>query len=66
VLTKDYLTAPTDEIGGIRSLLTMMGGRIVCRRAYAQRGETLTIQPDVRIHHNLVQIRRKFVASGWQ
>ena len=29
VLTKDYLTAPTDEIGGIESLLTMVGGRIV-------------------------------------
>jgi predicted amidohydrolase YtcJ len=29
VLTKDYLTAPTDEIGGIDSLLTMVGGRIV-------------------------------------
>jgi predicted amidohydrolase YtcJ len=29
VLTKDYLTAPTEEIGGIESLLTMVGGRIV-------------------------------------
>jgi predicted amidohydrolase YtcJ len=29
VLTKDYLTAPTAEIGGIESLLTMVGGRIV-------------------------------------
>jgi predicted amidohydrolase YtcJ len=29
VLTKDYLTVPTDEIGGIESLLTMVGGRIV-------------------------------------
>jgi predicted amidohydrolase YtcJ len=29
VLTMDYLTAPTDKIGGIESLLTMVGGRIV-------------------------------------
>jgi hypothetical protein len=29
VLTKDYLTVPTGEIGGIESLLTMVGGRIV-------------------------------------
>ena len=29
VLRKDYLTVPTDEIGGIVSLLTMVGGRIV-------------------------------------
>ena len=29
VLTRDYLTVPTDEIGGIESLLTMVGGRIV-------------------------------------
>jgi predicted amidohydrolase YtcJ len=29
VLTKDYLTVPTDEIGDIESLLTMVGGRIV-------------------------------------
>ena len=29
MLTKDYLTAPTGEIGGIESLLTMVGGRIV-------------------------------------
>ena len=29
VLSKDYLTVPTDEIGGIVSLLTMVGGRIV-------------------------------------
>jgi predicted amidohydrolase YtcJ len=29
VLSKDYLTAPTGEIGGIESLLTMVGGRIV-------------------------------------
>ena len=29
VLTKDYLTAPTSEIGRIESVLTMVGGRIV-------------------------------------
>lgn len=29
VLSKDYLTAPTGEIGGIESVLTMVGGRIV-------------------------------------
>jgi hypothetical protein len=29
VLDKDYLTVPTEEIGGIVSLLTMVGGRIV-------------------------------------
>jgi predicted amidohydrolase YtcJ len=29
VLSKDFLTVPTDEIGGIESLLTMVGGRIV-------------------------------------
>jgi predicted amidohydrolase YtcJ len=29
VLTKDYLTVPAAEIGGIESLLTMVGGRIV-------------------------------------
>ncbi len=29
VLTKDYLTVPVEEIGGIASLLTMVGGRVV-------------------------------------
>jgi predicted amidohydrolase YtcJ len=29
VLTKDFMTAPAEEIGGIESLLTMVGGRIV-------------------------------------
>ena len=29
VLSQDYLTVPIDEIGGIVSLLTMVGGRIV-------------------------------------
>jgi len=29
VLSRDYLTAPVEQIGGIESLLTMVGGRIV-------------------------------------
>lgn len=29
VLTKDYMTVPVEQIGGIESLLTMVGGRIV-------------------------------------
>jgi predicted amidohydrolase YtcJ len=29
VLTKDYTTVPVDQIGGIESLLTMVGGKIV-------------------------------------
>jgi predicted amidohydrolase YtcJ len=29
VLSQDYLTVPTEEIGGIVSLLTMVGGRVV-------------------------------------
>jgi predicted amidohydrolase YtcJ len=29
VLSKDYLTVPIDQIGGIESLLTMLGGKIV-------------------------------------
>jgi predicted amidohydrolase YtcJ len=29
VLTKDFTTVPADEIGGIESLLTMVGGRVV-------------------------------------
>jgi predicted amidohydrolase YtcJ len=29
VLSRDYMTVPTAEIGGIESLLTMVGGRIV-------------------------------------
>ena len=29
VLTKDYMTVPAEEIGGIESLLTMVGGKIV-------------------------------------
>jgi hypothetical protein len=29
VLTKDFASVPTGEIGGIESLLTMVGGRIM-------------------------------------
>jgi len=29
VLSKDYLGVPVDEIGGIQSFLTMVGGRVV-------------------------------------
>jgi predicted amidohydrolase YtcJ len=29
VLSADYLTAPTNEIGKIKSLLTMVGGNVV-------------------------------------
>ena len=29
VLTKDYMTVPADQIGGIESLLTMVGGKVV-------------------------------------
>jgi predicted amidohydrolase YtcJ len=29
VLTRDYMTVPADQIGGIESLLTMVGGKIV-------------------------------------
>jgi len=29
VLSKDYMTAPVEQVGGIESLLTMVGGRIV-------------------------------------
>lgn len=29
VLTKDYMTAPVEEIGGIESVLTMVGGKVV-------------------------------------
>jgi len=29
VQSKDYMTAPVREVGGIESLLTMVGGKIV-------------------------------------
>ena len=29
VLSKDYMTVPVDQIGGIESLLTMLGGKVV-------------------------------------
>ena len=33
VLSKDYMTVPVDQIGGIESLLTLVGGKIVYARA---------------------------------
>ena len=43
VLSKDYMTVPVDQIGGIESLLTMVGGKIVYARApFAAAGE---VQP---------------------
>jgi predicted amidohydrolase YtcJ len=29
ILSKDYMTVPVDQIGGIESLLTMVGGKVV-------------------------------------
>jgi hypothetical protein len=38
VLSKDYMTVPVDQIGGIESLMTMVGGRIVFAAApYSER-----------------------------
>lgn len=40
VLSKDYMTVPVDQIGGIESLLTMVGGKIVYASApFAAAGE---------------------------
>ncbi|HTB19520.1 MAG TPA: amidohydrolase [Bryobacteraceae bacterium] len=40
VLSKDYLTAPVEQVGGIESLLTMVGGKIVFAAGpYAQFAE---------------------------
>jgi predicted amidohydrolase YtcJ len=37
VLSKDYMTVPADQVGGIESLLTMVGGKIVyAATPYAQ------------------------------
>ena len=33
VLSKDYLTVPANEIGGIESLLTIVGGKVVYNAA---------------------------------
>lgn len=30
VLSSDYMTIPVEQIGGIESLLAMVGGRVVC------------------------------------
>jgi predicted amidohydrolase YtcJ len=41
VLSKDYMTVPVDQIGGIESLLTIVGGRIVYANGpYARLGAT--------------------------
>ena len=40
VLSKDYMTVPVDQIGGIESVLTMVGGRIVYAAAPYQTLET--------------------------
>ena len=29
VLSKDYMSVPVEEVGGIESLLTMVGGKVV-------------------------------------
>jgi len=29
VLSKDYMSVPVDQIGGIESVLTMVGGKVV-------------------------------------
>jgi predicted amidohydrolase YtcJ len=39
VLSADYLTAPTSEIGKIRSLLTMVGGKVVYAAGPFERSE---------------------------
>src|SRR6516162_9540348 len=40
ILSKDYMTVPVDQIGGIESLLTMVGGKIVYASApFAAAGE---------------------------
>jgi len=39
VLSKDYMTAPVDQIGGIESLLTMVGGKIVYAAGPLQKWE---------------------------
>ena len=37
VLSKDYMSVPMEEVGGIESLLTMVGGKIVyASGTYAQ------------------------------
>ena len=47
VLSKDYMTVPVDQIGGIESLLTMVGGKIVYAAGpFAQFGRaTLDLKP---------------------
>jgi len=40
VLSKDYMTAPVDQVGGIESLLTMVGGKVVYAAGPYARWET--------------------------
>ena len=41
VLSKEYLSVPTDQIGSIESVLTMVGGKVVyAAGAYRQLEET--------------------------
>jgi predicted amidohydrolase YtcJ len=39
VLSKDYMTAPVEQIGGIESVLTMVGGKVVYAAAPYRRFE---------------------------
>ncbi len=41
VLSKDYMTAPVDQVGGIESLLTMVGGKVVYAAGPLQRWEAI-------------------------
>ena len=40
VLSKDYMTVPVEQVGGIESLLTMVGGKIVYAAGPFARWET--------------------------
>ncbi|HEX4273723.1 MAG TPA: amidohydrolase [Bryobacteraceae bacterium] len=42
VLTKDYMTAPVEQVGGIDSVLTMVGGKIVYASGPYKKLEDLT------------------------
>jgi len=41
VLTKDYMTIPVEQIGGLESLLTMVGGKVVYAAAPFAKWETV-------------------------
>jgi predicted amidohydrolase YtcJ len=45
VLSKDYMTVPVDQIGGIESVLTMVGGRIVYAAGPYKAFETTNSRP---------------------